>query len=125
MGAFKEFGDIDLLVDDELLNDKWQKLINIMQEGGFELVNEHEHEFRNSVGANVGFASENILIRDGIASLIKDIVDVKPISGLFVRTLTPQAFKKAYEFSVRDGYRINTRGKDEKIIALLDRYIAR
>ncbi|MEK7088872.1 MAG: hypothetical protein AAB913_01945 [Patescibacteria group bacterium] len=39
-------------------------------------------------------------------------------------TLTPEDFLKAYQFSVKNGYRIDTRGKkDEDIIKRLEIYI--
>jgi len=39
-------------------------------------------------------------------------------------TLTPDGFLKAYKFSVKDGYRVKTRGKkDTDIIEKLEIYI--
>lgn len=48
LGKFKDFDDIDLLIDDQWFNDKWSDLLRIMTQNGFELIDLKEHEFRNS-----------------------------------------------------------------------------
>jgi dienelactone hydrolase len=128
LGNFKDtFGDIDLLVPDKWLDpkDKWSTLQPIMQKMGFTLIDEHEHEFRNDQGQEVAFAGESVLVRDGIVSDLKEIIRVE-LGGVSARTLSVASFKKAYEFSVKDGYRLEQRGKnDQEVIGLLDQYIAR
>jgi hypothetical protein len=121
LGAFKKFNDIDLLVGDDWINSKWPNLINIMSRKGFKLIDEHEHEFRN-VDTTVNFASEAILTRDGITESIEEIIVIKKINDLELRTLTLQAFRRAYDYSAKDGYRNQKRGKkDQETIALIDR----
>lgn len=122
LGAFKEFGDIDLLVPDEYLNSKWQFLQDIMEEDRYSLVDSHEHEFKNDDNQIVAFASMNILLRDGVLSSLDDVIELDVVNTK-VKTLRAKDFIKAYEFSKKDGYRKNNRGKnDQDIIDLLKNY---
>jgi hypothetical protein len=112
LGDFKDFEDIDILIEDEFINDKWKEFRKLFESKGFSLINEKEHEFEFD-GKKVGFASKNILVRDIIINDYKELVQYK--NGVAL-TLKPEDFLKAYRFSVKDGYRINTRGKKDKEI---------
>lgn len=119
LGDFKKFNDIDLLVNERYLNSDWHLLVKIMQSHGYSLVDPLEHEFSNGGIPTVAFANEHILLRDGIVENLKQ-VSVFSIDDLEVRTLSKEAFIKAYEFSKRDGYRKEVRGKnDTEIISML------
>jgi hypothetical protein len=122
LGAYKDdFCDVDLLIPEVWITDKWSDLILIMSKNGFELVNEHEHEFNNNSGVAVGFASETILIRDGITQSLDNIVVTMKVKDVDIRTLDLCAFKSAYEFSVKDGYRKHNRNKkDQNVIDLIN-----
>ena len=90
-----------------------------MEERGFKLVNLREHEFKDSENYSVAFASEDILIRDGIVDDLSQL-EVINVAGISIRTLRKEDFIKAYEFSRKDGYRKDVRGKnDDKILAML------
>ena len=112
LGNFKKFGDIDLLIEDSFLNEKWNDLIIIMNNNGFKLIDEDEHEFVNNQNINVAFAKQSILQRDNICDLQKDIQTLC-IDGVTVRTLSKEAFIRAYTVSAKDGYRKNVRGKKD------------
>ncbi len=123
LGDFKDFEDIDILIEDEFINNRWEEFRKLFKSREFNLVNEKEHEFEFN-GKKVGFASKNILIRDKIINNFSELVQYKNNKGIFI--LTPESFFKAYRFSVKDGYRINTRGKkDVDIIEKLEVYIRR
>lgn len=120
LGAFKKFSDIDLLIEERYLVEDWAFLYDILKKMHFELVDPGEHEFRNKNGNSVAFASERILLRDKIISDLKD-VEVVSVDGFSVKTLSPEGFKRAYRFSLQDGYRKDVRGKnDSSILSLLD-----
>lgn len=120
LGDFKDFEDIDVLIEDEFLNNKWEEFRKLFESEGFDLVNEKEHEFEFN-DKKVGFASKNILIRDKIINDFSKLVQFKDGDAF---TLTPEDFLRAYQFSVKDGYRINTRGKkDADIIEKLGDYV--
>jgi hypothetical protein len=120
LGDFKKFEDIDILIEDEFVNNKWVEFRKLFESKGFDLINEKEHEFELD-GKRVGFASKNILIRDKI---IIDYLQLIPYKTKNALTLSPADFLKAYKFSVKDGYRIKKRGKKDKdIIKKLEIYI--
>ncbi len=119
IGNFKQFGDIDLLVDDRLLGEDWRLLIATMEKLGFTLDDEREHEFSNEEGTTVAFAGKSILMRDNIAQSVDEAIGDFLIEGKKIQTLTPEAFLRAYEHSVKDGYRKDVRGKKDSEIILL------
>lgn len=112
LGNFREFDDIDLLVDDEYLGDKWVFLKNLMIDKGFSLTDEKEHEFVNTDGVKVAFAEKSVLTDDKICDPKKNAVKVI-VDGIEVNTLKPGVFIKAYTFSSTDGYRIEKRGDSD------------
>jgi len=125
LGNFKEFGDVDLLVAPEWIEEDWGDLQDIMSSLGFRLVDEKEHEFRGADDESVAFAPLSIFDRDGIEfDPVHDIVDID-VNGTSIKTFSPELFRRAYEYSVKDGYRSEERGKkDQLIIDLLDAYTA-
>lgn len=120
LGDFKKFEDIDILIEDEFISNKWMEFRNFFELRGFNLIDEKEHEFELE-SKRVGFASKNILIRDKIINDYSELVKYKNEDAF---TLNPEDFLKAYKFSIKDGYRINMRGKkDKSIIEKLEFYI--
>lgn len=121
LGNFKKFEDVDILIDDEFLNDRWDEFKKFLKSNDFNLINEKERKFMLN-NKKVGFASKNILLRDGIVDNFSQLIRFKNNDAF---TLTPDGFLKAYKFSAMDGYRINKRGKkDQDIIKKLETYIA-
>lgn len=112
LGNFKEFSDIDLLITDVYLKEKWPELTTIMNNNGFKLIDEHEHEFSNDQNIKVAFAKQSILEEDNICDLKKDI-QLHHVNGIAVKTLSKEAFIRAYTVSAKDGYRKNIRGKKD------------
>lgn len=112
LGNFKEFGDIDLLIDDKYLLEQWPTLVDVMAKNEFELFDLHEHEFKNKEGVIVAFAEKSVLIRDKICDPVADSTIIET-EGVKVKTITRQAFINAYTFSSTDGYRIEKRGKND------------
>ncbi len=123
LGLFKAFNDIDLLLDDQWLDERWLELQTLLYDDGFRLTDEREHEFEDSRGRSPSFAKKGILLRDQILHSFDELVSMQTRSGNLT-TLSPEGFLRAYAFSVKDGYRKAKRGKkDEHIIALLQDYI--
>ncbi|MDP4009718.1 MAG: hypothetical protein Q8P53_01900 [Candidatus Shapirobacteria bacterium] len=112
LGNFKNFDDIDLLVEDVYLSDKWLDLIKIMKNNGFELIDSKEHEFINKQDLKIAFTKKSILIKDNICDPKKDI-QIHHKEGILIKTLNKQAFINAYTFSSKDGYRKEKRGKND------------
>ncbi|MFC1653826.1 hypothetical protein ACFL1M_03185 [Patescibacteria group bacterium] len=112
LGRFREFDDIDLLVDEEYVGNRWNFLNELMVNNGFNLVDEKEHEFVNNEGIRVAFARKDVLIRDRVCNPERDIVDVV-VEGVEVRTLNVKGFIEAYTHSSTDGYRTEKRGDSD------------
>lgn len=112
LGNFRDFDDIDLLVDETYVKGEWSKLVNIMFQIDFKLVDEHEHQFVNKEGIKVAFASKNVLVEDNICNPIKDCVTIQK-DNITINTISPESFIKAYTFSSTDGYRIEKRGDSD------------
>jgi len=95
-----------------------------MQKNGFFVFDKNEHEFIDGTGEKISFAEKDILIKDQICDSLHDVVNIQ-IENLTIATLSPTAFRKAYIFSSRDGYRQSKRElKDTQIIKLFDQYLA-
>lgn len=124
IGPFKQFGDLDLLVNHKWVDEDWRLLITKMERLGFSLNDEHEHEFVNQDGAVVAFANSSILVSDKVTDSVINAIQMHDVDGTQVRTLKPDIFLKAYEFSVQDGYRKTVRNKkDSVVIKLLSDYL--
>lgn len=122
LGNFKDFADLDILIPDEFITDRWEEFRKLFESHGFNLVEEKEHEFEQD-GKKVGVASMEILLRDKIITNYSELVQYLDLD-IDAFTLIPEDFLKAYKFSAQDGYRLNTRGKkDEDIIEKLEIYI--
>ena len=116
VGNFKEFGDADLVVAPEWTGERWDELQEIMSSLGYQLVDAKEHEFHSARGESVAFAPVTIFERDGIEfDETQDVVTVPTVDGE-IRTFTPELFKRAYEYSVKDGYRTEERGKKDQLV---------
>lgn len=106
--------DIDILIPEEYLNDKWELLFSLLYSLGYQLYDLHEHAFlKNNV--SVAFASiENLKPFANVK-----IEDIPIIIESNVRYLLPdlQDYLKVYTASSKDGYRVNIKNKqdDEKI----------
>ncbi|MEK6935465.1 MAG: hypothetical protein AABW67_01630, partial [Nanoarchaeota archaeon] len=96
LGNFKNFEEIDILIENEFINDKWQEFRKLFESKGFSLINEKEHEFELD-GKKVGFASKNILIRDKIINDYSELIQYKNKDAFI---LMPEDFLKAFKFSV-------------------------
>ena len=88
LGNFRDFDDIDLLVDDKYIEGEWPKLVNIMSQIDFKLVDEHEHQFVNNQGIKVAFASKNVLVKDNICNPAKDSITIQK-NNIIINTITP------------------------------------
>jgi hypothetical protein len=121
LGDFKKFEDVDILINEEFVNERWEEFKKLLEDNNFNLINEKEHEFELD-NRKVGFASKNILLRDNIIDDFSELIQYKDTDAF---TLKPEDFLKAYIFSINDGYRINTRNKkDEDIINRIQSYLS-
>lgn len=106
--------DIDILIPEIFLNEKWQCFKKFLENNGYTLVDEHEHTFEKN-GISVSYASAEELETFAGISLFDIAVHIK--DGVKFKVLSPEQYLKVYNASSKDGYRINVRKKkdNEKI----------
>lgn len=115
--------DIDILIPETFLNEKWNSIVTIMNDNGYELYDLHEHAFEKS-GLSVAFASiENLTPFAGVNLSRIPIVEK---TGIRYYLLNLQDYLKVYIASSKDGYRKNTKNKkDEEKIKLINEAIGK
>jgi len=110
--------DIDILVPDEFVGEKWGELKKIVEKLGFELSDVSEHEFIRN-GQKIAFAEYN-----NLADVDLTIGDLKQSeeNGISFYELNLEQYLAVYRYCLHDGYR-QTKHSDKEKIALIERYI--
>lgn len=113
--------DIDILIPEVFLHDKWESIVEVMNNDGYALYDLHEHAFERS-GLSIAFASiEDLTPFAGV-----DLTGIPIIEETGVRyyLLDLQDYLKVYKASSKDGYRKNFKNKkDEEKIELINKAI--
>ena len=102
--------DVDVLIPEAFLNEKWDSIVSLMNENGYVLYDLHEHAFEKS-GLSIAFASiESLTPFAGI-----DPAKIPVIEEMDVRyyLLDLQDYLKVYTASSNDGYRKNIKNKND------------
>jgi len=122
IGEYSECSDIDILVPDEFVNERWDELVNLMPKMGFKLEDEHEHEFiRDS--EIVAFAKQDDLTKQIGLDLNK--LTIYNVENMKFKELLVQDYLSVYKRMLRDDYRQEKKGKaDQEKIDLIDKYIS-
>lgn len=122
IGEHGKCNDIDILVSDEFINERWNELINLMERMRFKLKDEHEHEFiRDS--EIVAFAKQDDLIKR--INLYPNDLIVYNINNVKFKELSVKDYLSVYRLMLRDDYRQEKRGKaDQEKIDLIEKYIS-
>lgn len=103
--------DIDVLISEEFLNEKWQCIVDVMNDNGYTLYDLHEHAFEK-YGLSFAFASiESLAPFAGV-----DISNIPIITEEEIRyfLLDLQDYLKVYTASSKDGYRKNIKNKQDQ-----------
>lgn len=111
--------DIDVLIPEVFINEKWNSIVTIMNDSGYVLYDLHEHAFEKS-GLSFAFASiESLTPFAGINITKIPIIEEK---GVCYYLLDLQDYLRVYTASSNDGYRKNIKNKqDEQKIELINR----
>lgn len=111
--------DIDILVPEIFINEKWETLKKYIEELGYFLEDLHEHQFRGD-GFKVAFASIESL--ESFAGVNIDSIPVEKNGQTEYMLLTLEQYLKVYTRSSEDSYRRNkNNGKDLIKIELIKR----
>lgn len=103
--------DIDVLIPEVFLNEKWDCIVFLMGENGYVLYDLHEHAFEKS-GVSVAFASIESLIP--FAGVNPAGIPVVEEEGVRYSLLSLQDYLKVYTASAKDGYRQNKKNKKDE-----------
>lgn len=112
--------DIDVLIPQIYLNEKWQNLFALMADNGYSLFDLHEHTFQKH-GIKAAFA--NIESLPTFANI--DITKIPKIieHGTAYYLLELPDYLKVYTASSKDGYRKNIKNKqDQEKIDLIKKF---
>ena len=115
--------DIDVLIPEVFLNEKWNSVVTIMKDNGYVLYDLHEHAFEKS-GLSFAFASIESLTPFAGINLTR--ISVIEEAGVHYYLLSLEDYLKVYMASSKDGYRKNTKNKkDEQKIELINKALKR
>lgn len=103
--------DIDVLIPEMFLNDKWSSIVDIMSENGYSLYDIHEHAFEKN-GLSAAFASIESLV--SFAGVDLEKIPVMEEDGIQYLLLDLQDYLKVYTASLKDGYRKNVKNKNDR-----------
>lgn len=119
MGLDLEADDIDILIPELYLNERWQELISVMDRISFRLYDLHEHAFERN-GISAAFAGiESLKFFAGI-----DISEIPVVEEAEIKycLLGLEDYLKVYTASSKDSYRENkNNGKDFTKIEIIKR----
>ena len=102
--------DIDILIPEELLTQRWAELKVLLETHGYALINEHEHEF---VKDGLHYAYARIEELKSFASIRLPDIPRRSYEGIPFLLLTLEQYLRVYTASSRDGYRITARNKKD------------
>ncbi len=111
LGTYLNADDIDVLIPEIFLYDRWDSIVRIMEENGYALYDAHEHAFEKN-GVSMAFASiESLTPFAGVD--IKNIPIIEE-NGVRYLLLDLWDYLKVYTASLKDGYRKNVKNKNDQ-----------
>ncbi|MFX3674735.1 MAG: hypothetical protein ACE3JQ_09840 [Paenisporosarcina sp.] len=108
--------DIDILVPLIFFKEKWNMLLKVIEELGYELVDLHEHEFRKNE-TKIGIAFMEDLKQ--FADIDYESLMIVEDNGAKYHSLTISDYIKVYNKSLLDGYRRSKNNKDQSKLKIL------
>ena len=106
---------------DELRIYDWDKIMAVMKELGYNLIDVHEHEFKKN-GVSVEYGTIDSLY--DFAGISESDIELIQLNGIKFRVPSLKQFLSIYEASSKDSYRNNNNNnKDFKKIAWLNSHL--
>ena len=115
--------DIDVLIPEAYLNEKWDNIVAVMKDSGYTLYDIHEHAFEKA-GLSVAFASiESLTPFAGVGVTQIPVIEE---AGVCYYLLALEDYLKVYTASSKDGYRRTAKNKnDEEKIELINKALGK
>lgn len=102
--------DIDILIPEAFITEKWNEFKNLLEKNGYVLTDESEHTFDKN-GVHYSYAGIEDL--ESFADIcISDIAEIRQENTRF-RLLSLEQYLKVYTASAKDGYRTEIRNKKD------------
>lgn len=102
--------DIDVLIPEEFLKEKWQYIVEVMHDNGYTLYDFYEHAFEKD-GLSLAFASIESLKPFANVDISK--IPLINENGIRYFLLELEDYLKVYTASSLDGYRKNIKNKQD------------
>lgn len=100
--------DIDILIPEVYLNNKWLEFKQFLENNGYILYDEHTF-----IKNNVCYSYASIEELENFAGIKIEEIDNKKYNNISFKILSLSQYLNVYKKSIKDGYRINTRGKND------------
>ena len=109
--------DIDILIPEIYLRDKWETFRRYLETLGYELIDEHEHTFQKD-GNSFSYARLEEL--RSFCGINASDIEAKSIDNISFMILSPEQYLTVYKQSSKDGYRKNVKenNDNEKILRI-------
>ena len=114
--------DVDILVPEIFVKEKWENLISFLESNGYEMIDSHEHTFEKE---KVHFSFAKIESLESFANIKLDEIEVEFDNETEFKLLSLKQYLQVYEASSNDSYRkrINKNIKDEKKIEFIKQHL--
>ena len=114
--------DVDMLIPEMFIKDKWTDLMNYLETCGYEMIDLHEHTFEKD---NCHFAFSFIEGLEPFAKIKVEEIEIKNDKNCIYKLMNLQQYLAVYEASSKDAYRkkIEKDTKDETKIKFIKRLL--
>lgn len=113
--------DIDILIPQVFLLEKWDSFKCLLEDNGYILIDEHEHTFEKD---NVHYSYASIEELKDFADISVEDIRTVTEGNISFKLLTLQQYLKVYTASSKDGYRKNVKNKkDSEKIGLINKHL--
>ena len=102
--------DIDILIPNRFLSERWEEFKSFLTACGYALVDEHEHTFEKD---KVLYSYASVEELETFAQITPSEQKTQCRCGASFRVLSATQYLKVYMTSSKDGYRINVRKKKD------------
>lgn len=102
--------DIDILIPEIYINEKWNEFKNYLEDNGYELADEHEHTF---IKENVQYSYAKLEELEVFAGVQISDINTMCLKNIKFLLLSLEQYLKVYNASYKDGYRIQVRKKKD------------
>ena len=109
--------DIDILIPKAYIEEKWSEFKEYFEDLDYVLVDEHEHTFEKD---NISYSFAKLEELSSFAGIILSEIDSVSIEEVSFMILDLEQYYSVYNSSIKDGYRINVKEKnDSEKLALI------